>query len=153
MSAHIVSSYTRKSPDLQRGLVVIELAIVTPLVLLIMLATAEFGRAFYQYTTLSKAVEAGARYYASTVLDPAVTDAVAIPTVENIIVYASPQSGGTSVLPNFSTSDVTEISFGSVADHVRVSAQYNFVPIVGNMPIFGAMANFTMTATHTMRAL
>ena len=58
MNTFLTSGYTRKPSRLQCGLVVVELAITLPLVLLIMLATAEFGRAIYQYTTLTKAVEA-----------------------------------------------------------------------------------------------
>jgi Flp pilus assembly protein TadG len=153
MNTSVIKDYTGKFRACQRGLVTVELAIILPLIILIMLATAEFGRAFYQYTTLSKAVEAGARYYASVALDPSVTDTVALPTTENLIVFASPDGSGSAILPSFTVSDVTEISLNAVPDHVRVSAEYDFVPLIGGIPIFGSAASFTMTATHTMRAL
>jgi len=149
---------THTPHGVQRGLVVIELAITLPLVLLIMLATAEFGRAFYQYTTLSKAVETGTRYYASTALDNTIPVATKVSTIENLVVFGSPAAGGTSILPGFNNSNVTEISsvgpVGTVpADHVRVTADYTFVPIIGRLPIFGTVSNFTMTASQTMRVL
>lgn len=149
------SGYTRQSPGLQHGLVVVELVITLPLVLLIMLATAELGRAIYQYTTLTKAVEAGSRYYASAALDISITDATKEATTENLIVFGSPIAG-TSVLPGFAVSDVTEVAFepaGAPIDHVRVSADYDYAPFISGIPILGSIASFTMTATHTMRAL
>ena len=158
MSTVVMSHDTLKPRSLQGGLVATELAIIFPLVLLIMLATAEFGRAFFQYTTLTKAVEAGTRYYASTALDTTVPVATQVATTENLIVFADPAGGGTSVLPNFTVSDVTEISavgpVGTVpADHVRVTANYTYAPMIGRLPIFGAVSSFTMTASQTMRAL
>jgi len=150
------SGCTRKPPGSQHGLVVVELAITLPLVLLIMLATAEVGRAIYQYTTLTKAVESGSRYYASAALDISITDATKEATTENLIVFGSPVAGATSVLPGFSVSDVTEVAFepaGAPADHIRVSADYSYAPFISGIPILGSVASFTMTATHTMRAL
>ena len=150
------SGCTRKLPGSQHGLVVVELVITLPLVLMIMLATAEIGRAIYQYTTLTKAVEAGSRYYASTALDSSITAATKIATTENLIVFGSPQAGATTVLPDFAVSNVTEVAFepvGAPIDHIRVSASYNYAPFISGIPILGSVASFTMTATHTMRAL
>jgi len=135
---------------------VVELVITLPLVLMIMLATAEVGRAIYQYTTLTKAVEAGSRYYASTALDASITSATKVATTENLIVFGSPGVGATTVLPGFAISNVTEVEFepaGAPLDHVRVSADYDYAPFISGIPILGSVASFTMTATHTMRAL
>lgn len=150
------SGCARKPPGLQHGLVVVELVITLPLVLMIMLATAELGRAIYQYTTLTKAVEAGSRYYASTALDSSITAATKEATTENLIVFGSPVAGATTVLPGLMVSDVTEVAFepaGAPIDHVRVSANYTYAPFISGIPILGPIASFTMTATHTMRAL
>lgn len=46
----------------ERGVQLAELAIVLPILLILFAATAEFGRYFYEYTTLSKAARVGARY-------------------------------------------------------------------------------------------
>jgi Flp pilus assembly protein TadG len=46
----------------ERGSAVVELAIVFPILLMLFAATAELGRLFSTYTTLSKATKVGARY-------------------------------------------------------------------------------------------
>jgi Flp pilus assembly protein TadG len=117
-----------------------------------MFATAELGRAFYQYATLTKAVEAGTRYYASAVNDLTLTtDPVA--TTINLIVTASPDGSGSAVLPNGGIS----VSGGDITSdgvHVFVTAEYDFVPMLGaKLPIVGSLASYTMTVSHTMRAL
>lgn len=49
----------------EHGTQLVELALVMPLMLLLLAATAEFGRFFYTYVTLAKATRAGARYLAT----------------------------------------------------------------------------------------
>jgi hypothetical protein len=49
----------------ERGTQLVELAIVLPIFVILFAATAEFGRFFYTYTTLSKATRVGARYLMS----------------------------------------------------------------------------------------
>ena len=49
----------------ERGTQLVELAIVIPLMLMLVGATAEFGRFFYTYSTLAKAARAGVRYQIS----------------------------------------------------------------------------------------
>jgi hypothetical protein len=46
----------------ERGVQLAELAIVLPVLLILFAATAEFGRFFYEYTTLAKAARIGTRY-------------------------------------------------------------------------------------------
>src|SRR5918997_4476935 len=50
----------------ERGTQLVELALVMPVLMAFFVATAEFGRYFYNYSTLSKATRAGARYLATT---------------------------------------------------------------------------------------
>ena len=45
---------------------IIELAIIFPILLMLFVGTAELGRLFYTYTTLSKATEVGARYLSTS---------------------------------------------------------------------------------------
>ena len=152
MNISVLSNHTPGIPGRQRGLVVVELAITLPLIILIMFATAEIGRAFFQYTTLTKAVEAGTRYYASAVNDLTITtDKVS--TTKNLIVSASPDGGGDDVLPGFGTGDVTVDAVFN--DHVRISATYDFVPIIGKLPIINKVIGdgLTMTVGHSMRIL
>jgi hypothetical protein len=55
----------RRFAGRERGTQMVELAIVLPIFVLLFAATAEFGRFFYTYTTLSKATRVGARYLMS----------------------------------------------------------------------------------------
>ncbi len=48
------------------GSSIIELAIIFPILLLLFVGTAELGRLFYTYTTLSKATDVGARYLSTS---------------------------------------------------------------------------------------
>ena len=53
----------------ERGVQLAELAIVIPIMLIMFAATAEFGRYFYEYTTLSKAARVGTRYLVTAKID------------------------------------------------------------------------------------
>jgi Flp pilus assembly protein TadG len=118
-----------------------------PLILLTMLATAEFGRALYQYTTLTKAVQTGTRFYAS---DQTIPQA----TINNLITTASPDGSGPAILLDTNgNSGITVTEVVVDGDHVRVSAEYDFAPLIAGIPIFGSAATITMTASHSMRAL
>ncbi len=54
--------YPHANARKQLGIATIEFAICAPLLFFLMFATAELGRAIFQYNTLVKAVRDGARY-------------------------------------------------------------------------------------------
>ena len=85
----------------ERGLQLVEAAIVIPIFVLLFAATAEFGRFFYEYTTLAKAVRGGARYAAT---QPYV--ALERDKAKNIIVYGNAAGTGDPVLPGLGKGDV-----------------------------------------------
>lgn len=129
----------------QRGLAAVEFAIVLPLMLMLMLATAELGRAFYQYNTLHKAVQVGARYLASNAKAPGTTGVVAITdatltTTRNLVVYGSLTGGGTPVLEALTVDDVeAEVLDGGL--NVQVQAAYTYNPMFfPSIPTFGLTA-------------
>ena len=93
----------------ERGLQLVELAIVIPIFLMLFGATAEFGRYFYEYTTLAKAARVGARYLATAQVG-AVEDAAA----KNIIVYGNTSGTGSPILTGLSTSNITITRQGGV---------------------------------------
>lgn len=94
----------------ERGLQLVEVTIVIPIFLMLFGATAEFGRYFYQYTTLSKAARAGTRYL-STVPVTGINDAAA----KNIVVYGNPEGTGSPLLTDLDPSDVVITRQGGVA--------------------------------------
>ena len=148
----------------QRGLAIVEFKIVMPLVLFVLIATAEIGRALYQYTALTKAVRDGARFLAdqgdgSTGIP--VLDNTDLTRARNLTVFGNINGTGTAILPGFVVGNVTAqrvTSGGTATEYVRVTATYNFqalfVPIPGlGMGTSNVNAVTTLTATATQRTL
>lgn len=117
-----------------------EFAIGLPVLLFLLLATAELGRLISQYNTLTKAVRDGVRYAASQAIGgttglisitPAIQTAVA-----NLVVTGTTTGTGTPLLPGFSTSNVSVTDAGG--GYVSVSASYAYQPMAGaSLPTFG----------------
>lgn len=153
-------------PNGQRGIAAVEFAIILPVVMLLMLATAELGRVFYQYNTLTKAVENGARYLAAVaitgttgVIIEDIRNSVEALNAKNLVVYGKMTGGSVPVLENLSIDniDVMEFPEGVGADHVRVSATYIYRPMFVLLPMFGFgpddVRGIEFTPSVIMRAL
>ena len=139
----------------ERGLQLVETAIVIPVFLMLFGATAEFGRYFYEYTTLAKASRAGSRYLATAVVS-GTEDAAA----KNIVVYGNPAGTGSPILTDLATSHVVITRDGGTP----VLPQTVTVSIVGykHQPIFdlgkltksvGLSLNIDVKPSVTMRYL
>jgi Flp pilus assembly protein TadG len=85
----------------ERGLQLVEVTIVLPILLMLFAGTAEFGRYFYEYTTLAKAARVGSRY-----LSTAPTEATEDTIAKNIVVYGNTTGTGTAIMPGLTTSNV-----------------------------------------------
>jgi Flp pilus assembly protein TadG len=83
------------------GVQLVELAIVLPVLLMLFGAAAEFGRYFYEYTTLAKSSRAAARY-----LVTARTDGSDDLAAKNLVVYGNVAGTGNKVLSGL---DVTNV--------------------------------------------
>jgi Flp pilus assembly protein TadG len=104
----------------QRGIAIVELALVLlPLVLLLSL-TADLGRAFYTFNTLTKAARGAARYLALVDSSNAARRTEAL----NLVLYGNTDGTGTPLVADLSTSKV-QICAPSLAacaaDHANVS--------------------------------
>ncbi|HEY0685463.1 MAG TPA: TadE/TadG family type IV pilus assembly protein [Steroidobacter sp.] len=144
----------------QRGVATVEFAICIPVLLLLMLATAEIGRMLFQYNTLAKAVRDGARFAATNAAVGTTRIVNIIPTVysgtRNLVVTGNTAGTGAALLPGLTVNDVTVNDAGN--GFVRVAATYNYVPMVGaTLPKFGLGdpldLTVTLPATVVMRAL
>lgn len=144
----------------QRGAVLAEMALVTPILLLLMLATAEVTRAFVDHNTLTKAVRNGARYVAANAYQGTTgvvfVGAALRAETQNLIVYGNTAGTGVPVLPGLTPADITIIDIG--ANNVRVSAAHTISGLLG--PVLrsfhgGSDINMVhnLEATVTMRAL
>ncbi len=144
----------------QRGAVLAEMALVTPILLLLMLATAEVTRAFVDHNTLTKAVRNGARYVAANAYQGTTgvvfVGAALRAETQNLIVYGNTAGTGVPVLPGLTPADITIIDIG--ANNVRISAAHTISGLLG--PVLrsfhgGSDINMVhnLEATVTMRAL
>lgn len=94
----------------EKGLQLVEAAIVIPVFLLFFAATAEFGRYFYEYTTLAKAARAGARYLTTAPLTATEKD-----NVKKIVVFGNTDGTGSPVLTGLGTGNVEITQAGGPA--------------------------------------
>ena len=144
----------------QRGLAMVEFAIGAPLLLLLLLGIGEFGRLLSQYNQLLQGSRDAARYVSSHAMNATLgridlTSSLQT-TAKNLLVYGSPSSTGSTLLPGLSTGQVQVSQLGS--EHIQVSVTYSFQPVVGNVLLPGIFGqgiglNIPLTATTVMRAL
>jgi len=92
----------------EKGVQLIETAIVVPIMLVLFAGVAEFGSFFYEYTTLSKASRVGARYLASKCRN---SETINYGTIaKNIVVYGNPGGTGDAILEGLSVDNI-EITY------------------------------------------
>jgi Flp pilus assembly protein TadG len=124
----------------ESGLQLVELTIVIPILLMMFAATAEFGRYFYEYTTLAKATRIGVRYLSTAPVLPN-EDVIA----KNLVVYGNPAGTGSPILTGLKTTNVVITREGGVP----VLPETVKVEIVGyqHSSIFdlGALTNRTLS--------
>lgn len=152
--------FVEKPLPRQRGAVLAEMALVTPLLLFLMLATAEVTRAFVDHNTLTKAVRTGVRYVAANAFQ-GTTGVVWISATlraetQNLVVYGNSAGTGTPVLPGLTAADITVTNIG--ANNIQVTAAHTISGILGPvLSSFYGGPNFNLVhnlqATVTMRAL
>ncbi len=153
----------RHNTSRQSGLASVEFAAILPIMLMLMLLTAELGRAFYEYNTLTKMVRNGARYAAEHVLNGLQNTSLSNELqskIKNLVVNGTPISTGTSLLSGFTNEHVSvEVLQGNSYDepHIRVSATYRFVPMIGSIPGLNLEhqlnTGYDLQSSVTMRAL
>jgi Flp pilus assembly protein TadG len=93
----------------ERGVQLVELAIVLPIFLMLFGAAAEFGRYFYEYTTLDKATRAASRYLAT-----AAVNGTEDGRAKNIVVYGNIAGTGTPIVSGLTTANVVITRSGGV---------------------------------------
>ncbi len=153
---------TQKNRSRQRygGVVIVEFIIVLPICLMLMMATAEFARAFLQYNALTKAVQDGARHVAANAIQGStgvVSVTGALQTqAQNLVVYGNTVGAGSPRLPGLVAGNVAAVNAG--AGNITVTATYPYGSIFVFVPEFfyGGGVNvsaYTFQAAVTMRAL
>jgi hypothetical protein len=137
----------------ERGTQLVELAIVLPVLLVLFGATAEFGRFFYTYQTLSKATRVGARYLTTEPANGASDD-----KAEKLVVYGSEDGAGTAVVSGLSDANIQITRTGGTSvfpERVTVRIQgYTYQPIfdLGKLiGVRGLSLNIAVSPSTTMR--
>lgn len=125
----------------ERGSQLVELAIVMPLLLMLLGATAEFGRFFHTYTTLLKGTRAAARYLVS---QPPGDGTVA---ARNLVVYGNTAGTGTPIASGLTTANVkiTPNANGSGLTQMQTVEIENFVYV----PLFD-LGKLTKSSTLSL---
>lgn len=141
----------------QRGSQLVEVAIVLPIMMMLLGATAEFAHFFYNYSTLTNAVRSGARHASKWEIGASWT----IPEAQRMVVYGdfSDTSKG-PILPGLTTANV-QVQANGASPHniqsVTVSiVNYKYKPLfdLGKLTgVKGLSLNVNMGASVTMKQL
>jgi Flp pilus assembly protein TadG len=135
----------------QRGVAIVEFALVLPLLLLLMFITVDYGRAVWQYNTLVKSVRDSVRYLSAQT----VGDAAAITKARNLVVYGNTAGSGTPLALGLSLSNVPTPTWQTAGSNpvintvtVRISG-YTFDPMIASVMglSFGSLTFPDITAT------
>jgi len=106
----------------QRGVALVELALVLPLLLAVCFAITEFGRAIYTYDTLAKSARDAARYL--TTQTPGSSSAWAI--ARNLVAYGNPAGTGPALVSGLdSTNAASLVVVCDASDQPRCAANLN----------------------------
>lgn len=140
----------------EQGFAAIEFTMILPFLLLLIFATAEFGRLLYQYNALNKTVRNASRYLAGNAkLGTGIYEIKqGIETkVITYIKYGSPSSV-TPLLPNL---EASTIDLSLSGEFVTINVSYPWQPLFSDMFTSFGLGNdidisFPLVSTYTMRA-
>ncbi len=116
----------------EKGAELVEFALVLPFLLLCCAGVIEFGRAYYTYNILTKAVRDGARFASAAGITSAGVISTATTTnVQRIVVYGNIDGTGPTKLPGLATGHVSLTpSTITLSEHyVSVGVAYPYTPI------------------------
>lgn len=139
----------RNAIKAQSGNTAVELALVLPLLMLILLGTADFGRGFAQWIAIQQAARSGTQYASvdtTHYLDTAGTETAALADIPNI-------AGATATATSYCTCGWSgqfdcSVVCSSKRQYMQVVVQANFTTIA---PYPGIPATTAVTAKSIMR--
>ena len=127
----------------ERGQAMVEFAIVLPLLLIIMIAVFEFGRAWNVYHAETDAARLGAR--SAVVADPVTTQDSVLTIIRRALARASIDTGSATIaLSGWRTGTGTPAT-------VTIQVPYQFVFLRPFMRWSSSRAAITLTSTFVMR--
>jgi hypothetical protein len=119
----------------QKGVALIEFALIVPFLLLLSITTIELGRAIWEYNTLTKSVRDAARYLSIR----APGSATEISRARNLMIYGDPDGGVDPLALGLSSTNVPDPTWQPAGPGIntvtaRISG-YTFRPMFAN--VFG----------------
>ena len=148
------------TPKRQAGAAIVETIIVSPLLLFLVLLTAEITNAYVDHNTLTKTTRNAVRWVAATSINgttgTVTLTAGVINQTRNLAVFGNTAGTGTAVLPGLAVGDVQVLDIGG--NNVQVTVTYAYTGLLGgSLPSFGfgpdSNLSTNLQATVTMRAL
>ena len=138
--------YLKKS---QNGIAAVEFILIFPLLLILMVALSEIGSLLVKYNTLNKLVQNASRYAVSHIYGTATTDQIApISDIKNIVLYGDDSGSGTLALDSLTAENITVVHNNNF---VTVTASYDYVPFIEEIPVFDIPLTITISASSMMR--
>lgn len=146
----------------QSGIATVETAIVITILIILLLASTEFGRLFYHFNELTKSTRDAARYVSNNAINTAqLMDITAedITIAKNLLIYGDAlgdTSGDGSRHTVFSGLSTENITITENDPYITVEVQWEYEGLFGTaLPGLGVSAEDTymLTAASTMRAL
>lgn len=137
----------------ERGVQLVEVVLVMPVLLLLLAATAEFGRYFYVYSALARATRVSARYMSSNLWNSSEQT-----KAKNVAVCGLTTTCSTAVVSGLSTSNIQITATGDspvIPTTVTVSItgySYQSIFKLGNW-IGGSWSSVAVSPSTTMRYL
>jgi len=148
-----------RTPRRQRGLATVEFVVTAPFVLFMLLASAEIGRAFIHYATLSYGVRDATRFVSTHAINGTtgvvLLSGTTITQAQNLAVYGHVGGTGNPRLPSLQPGQIAVEDVGD--SNIEVTATYPYQPMLGAV-LPGFLGNpinlgFTMVVAVTMRAI
>ena len=149
--------FAEKLKARQRGAVLVEMALVTPILLVLLLVTADLTRAFIEHNTVTKAVRNGARYVAANAFEGTTgvvnIDATLATETQNLVVFGStsPPGGASPVVPGLTLANITVVQIAGT-DDIAVTATYALGGLFGPVLPINLYTGNTISAARTLRA-
>jgi TadE-like protein len=106
----------------QKGVAIVEFALILPFLLLLTFITTEFGRAIWEYNTLTKSVRDASRYLAIQPVGTKITEA------RNLMVFGNLAGSGSPLALNLSLANVPA---GSCCTWQEITS----TPVNGSAPV------------------
>jgi Flp pilus assembly protein TadG len=138
----------------QSGVALVEFALVLPVLIILGMLTAEFGRALYQYDLITKSVRDAARWATTQTPDIATTRT----GVRNIVMYGNTAGTGTLLVPGLTATNVPDAVWQTAGTDpvintvtVRVTG-YTFDSMLSSMFGIALPALTFSNITATMRS-